>query len=210
MAAHKVYVASSWRNSRQPQIVSLLRMNGHDVYDFRHPRPGNNGFKWDEIDPNWTEWDVPKYRTALQHPLAEKHFGYDMEALGGADVVVLLLPSGRSAHSEAAWHKGHGKPVVIHSPEMCEPELMYKMFDIITAEDSELVEIMRRPFRQLKTTPPPDDGYVAVPGQSGFDADIMSWRSSNSFDTYASAEDEILHLKQQLRNQIRRTQERRL
>lgn len=31
----KIYVASSWRNGRQPYVVDMLRERGHAVYDFR-------------------------------------------------------------------------------------------------------------------------------------------------------------------------------
>ena len=55
-----------------------------------------------------------------------------MDALNTADVLVLVLPSGRSAHVEAGYHAGHGKPVVVFIPEeRSEPELMYKMFTAI-------------------------------------------------------------------------------
>lgn len=37
----KIYVASSWRNSHQPAVVQALRADGHDVYDFRNPAPGD-------------------------------------------------------------------------------------------------------------------------------------------------------------------------
>lgn len=47
----KVYVASSWRNQHQPQVVSFLREQGHEVYDFRHPA-GKTGFQWSQIDKN--------------------------------------------------------------------------------------------------------------------------------------------------------------
>ena len=33
----KIYVASSWRNSYQRDVVSFLRNEGHEVYDFTHP-----------------------------------------------------------------------------------------------------------------------------------------------------------------------------
>ena len=46
----KIYVASSWRNERQPEVVRCLRQRGHEVYDFRHPTPGDFGFRWSEID----------------------------------------------------------------------------------------------------------------------------------------------------------------
>lgn len=46
-----------------------------------------------------------------------------------ADACVLLLPSGMSAHLEAGWFSGAGKPVAVLAPEIREPELMYKCFD---------------------------------------------------------------------------------
>jgi hypothetical protein len=33
----KIYLASSWRNERQPELVRILREAGHEVYDFRNP-----------------------------------------------------------------------------------------------------------------------------------------------------------------------------
>ena len=42
----RIYVASSWRNTHQQAIVAALREAGHDVYDFRNPRPGDKGFAW--------------------------------------------------------------------------------------------------------------------------------------------------------------------
>lgn len=32
----KIYVASSWRNNRQPDVVKFLRNLGYDVYDGAH------------------------------------------------------------------------------------------------------------------------------------------------------------------------------
>lgn len=40
----KIYVASSWRNSFQLDVVSFLRNEGHEVYDFKNPPHGNGGF----------------------------------------------------------------------------------------------------------------------------------------------------------------------
>ena len=41
---------------------------------------------------------------------------------------MLVLPCGRSAHTEAGWMAGAGKRVVVYIPEMVESELMYKLF----------------------------------------------------------------------------------
>ena len=147
---HRIFLASSWRNTYQPGLVKLLRQWGHEVYDFRHPTPDDNGFHWSEIDPEWEDWDVYKYRAALKSPVAEDGFQTDMSALERADVVVLLLPSGRSAHAEAAWHKGRNGITIVHSPESCEPELMYKMFNAITADETELRSLLDAHISQLR------------------------------------------------------------
>ena len=40
----KIYLASSWKNTDQPDLVEALRNAGHDVYDFRNPTPDDAGF----------------------------------------------------------------------------------------------------------------------------------------------------------------------
>ena len=135
----KIYVASSWRNGYQPQIVDLLRDAGHDVYDFRHPAPGNHGFAWSAIDPNWQQWTPQAFAASLHHPVADAGFAFDMAALRECEVCVLLLPAGRSAHLEAGWAAGAGKQVVVYVPEAVEPELMYRMTSKVATSIDELL-----------------------------------------------------------------------
>lgn len=131
----KIYVASSWRNLLQPGVVSMLRKCGHDVYDFRSPVPGNGGFSWREIDPNWANWTPAEYRKGLEHPIAKRGFDYDMNALRDCDACVLVLPSGRSASFEFGWAIGAGKQGAVFMLEPCEPELMYLGNPILTTVD---------------------------------------------------------------------------
>ena len=126
----RIYVASSWRNKYFPEVVTRLREAGHEVYDFRNPPHGGAGFHWTDVDP-----DAP-----LHHPLAERQFQADIDALTWADTCVLVLPCGRSAHTEAGWMAGAGKRVLAYLPEMVEPELMYKLFDGVAGSLEELVE----------------------------------------------------------------------
>jgi len=136
----RIYVASSWRNQYYPEVVERLRAAGHEVYDFRHPPHGGNGFRWTEIDPNaLTDWEFEDYAEGLHHPLAERQFAADLEALEWADTCVLVLPSGRSAHTEAGWMAGAGRRVVAYIPEMVEPELMYKLFDAVVGTIDDLL-----------------------------------------------------------------------
>ena len=58
-----------------------------------------------------------------------------------ADFCVLLLPCGRSVHSEAGWMKGNGKKVfILDLSENPKPELMYRMYDEYLTEIMELIE----------------------------------------------------------------------
>lgn len=118
------YIASSWRNPLQTDVVASLKSRGLDVYDFRNPGSGNNGFSWREIHPDWQRWTSAQWREALSHPIARAGFRLDKAALDRADCVVLVLPAGRSAHLEAAYAAGLGKPVVTLALEPVEPELM--------------------------------------------------------------------------------------
>ena len=54
----RIYLASSWRNAEQPELVIKLREWGHEVYDFRNPEPGDEGFHWSEIDRDWLGWSI--------------------------------------------------------------------------------------------------------------------------------------------------------
>jgi nucleoside 2-deoxyribosyltransferase len=135
----KIYVASSWRNPRQPDVVTALRAIGHNVYDFRHPAPGATGFAWSEIDPEWQSWTAEAYREALDHVLAEEGFRRDMDALRGCDACLLVLPSGRSAHLEAGWAAGAGKHVAVLTNDGEEPELMAKMAGAVLVDLQEVL-----------------------------------------------------------------------
>ena len=64
------------------------------------------------------------------------------EALEWADTCVLVLPCGRSAHTEAGWMAGAGKRVIAYIPEMVEPELMYKLFDRVVGNLDDLVKCL--------------------------------------------------------------------
>lgn len=52
----KIYVASSWRNKYQPEVVAALWKAGHEVYDFRNTKNNPGGFHWADVDKNWQDW----------------------------------------------------------------------------------------------------------------------------------------------------------
>lgn len=95
----KIYLASSWRNAEQPQVLQALRDAGHEVCG-----------------------GSPAAEAVAIH-------GYlrDWQAMQRADTGVLLLPSGRSAHIEAGYFVGADKPLFVLLSGQNEPELMYRM-----------------------------------------------------------------------------------
>ena len=141
----KIYLASSWRNTDQPSAVAQLRAAGHDVYDFRNPPDEGipNGFRWSEIDPSWEAWSAGVYREKLRSPLAQRGFNSDFDGMKWADVGVLLLPCGRSAHLELGWMAGAGKHTIIWTRDGQEPELMALLASQICISASEVIEALR-------------------------------------------------------------------
>jgi len=150
MTTPYIYVASSWRNASQPAVIKVLRGCGainlkvgapeFGVYDFKD----SEGFRWTDVDPTWDfenrePVDLLRYAYMSIHPLAQKGYWRDMDALKKATAALLVLPCGRSAHLEFGYAVGQGKQTAIYYPEKEEPDLMWKMADEFIHNASELV-----------------------------------------------------------------------
>jgi hypothetical protein len=152
----RIYVASSWRNLQQPEIVAALRDAGHEVYDFRNPAEGQHGFAWRQVDPDWQNWSSVGYvNNILSSPIARGGFALDKAALDWCDTCVLVLPSGRSAHLEAGYATGQGKHVVVYLPEdaALEPELMYLLCDAFVLDMHGLLLVLDKPLTPIAVMP---------------------------------------------------------
>ncbi len=127
----RIYLASSWRNPYQPALIQGLRDRGHQVYDFRNP-PNSSGFQWRDIGLDAKNCSAVEYRNALlTHPRAAQGFNADFAAMRWANVGLLVLPCGRSAHLELGWMAGAGKRTLILTQDGEEPELMALLADKI-------------------------------------------------------------------------------
>lgn len=125
-----IYIASSWKNPIHIAVVAACQAAGLDVYDFRHPRPNDTGFAWQQVgmtDP----CTIDAYLKGIEHPIALAGFASDFEAMRESDTFVLVLPCGRSAHLELGWAVGQGKRTAILLEEEVTPELMYRMVDYL-------------------------------------------------------------------------------
>jgi hypothetical protein len=138
----RIYVASSWRNeARQQATVHALRGAGHEVYDFRNPAPGDNGFSWRQCATPEQLKDPRRFRDeVLTSDIARDGFAKDMEALRAAEATVIVLPCGRSAHLELGYAVGAKQRTIVYLDDpMSEPELMYLACSTICVSLAEVV-----------------------------------------------------------------------
>lgn len=136
-----MYVASSWRNPHYQQAMKVIRgcaaaagageEPDFGVYDFRDEV---NYFQWSHIDPNWESWTLEEYKEAMHHPLADRGYEHDIDALDKATACLLIGPCGRSAHLELGYAAGRQIKTAIFLPEPQEPELMYRMADEVITD----------------------------------------------------------------------------
>ena len=133
----RIYVASSWKNEHYPALIEVLRHAGHEPLDWR----AGGGFGWRQTGVAQEDMTALQYRDeVLKHPRACDGFKNDFDKMQAADACVLLLPCGRSAHFEAGWFWGQGKPVHIYIPVFDTPELMYKGAESISFTIHELLQ----------------------------------------------------------------------
>jgi len=117
----KIYPASSWRNELYPGLVRALRIAGHDVYDYRE----SNDFRWpcSMLEEYVCQLELPSAAVAAA-------FQRDKTALDQCDILILIMPCGRSAHMEATYFSGLGKPVIVLVDEGEPWELMYLLLAV--------------------------------------------------------------------------------
>jgi nucleoside 2-deoxyribosyltransferase len=100
-----IYLIGSLRNQRIIEIAEALRRLGYDVFD-----------EWiavgPEADEYWQRYERARGRTyveALSSYHAKHVFDFDKYHLDRADIVILVMPAGKSAHLELGYAIGRGK-----------------------------------------------------------------------------------------------------
>lgn len=137
----RIYLATSWKNEWHEPVLQTLRETGHEVYDFKNPGHGVKGFSWSQMQNE--DWTIESFRDAIQsEDRALAGFACDLRGMLWASVCVLLLPCGRSAHLEAGWFAGQGKPLIIAMQPGEGPDLMYLFAQHIVVNSEELVQVL--------------------------------------------------------------------
>lgn len=113
----KIYLASSWKNKDAVlKMQTMLHDHGHKVDAFCDEST-RHVFSYSELfavtDREGIDITEQNALTMVDHWRVLDAFMEDKQWIDWADVVILLLPCGKSAHLEAGYAAGRGKKLVI-------------------------------------------------------------------------------------------------
>lgn len=136
----KIYIGGALANPEIVRITKLLMAQGYDVFsEWYCPGP--------EADVNWLNYQKElgfSYREAMKRPAAQFIFNFDKHHIDEADVFVMMMPCGKSAHLELGYAIGSGKVGIIYLPE--EPDradIMHNFATAIACGDEELLAVLK-------------------------------------------------------------------
>ncbi|MCK5386789.1 MAG: hypothetical protein KAJ39_06365 [Gammaproteobacteria bacterium] len=114
----KIYLASSWKMKHTVELMHLmLTEDGHEVDSFCNEDGGRVSFDWNELtDIMRKEGTNIKDMDAIDmmsHWRVKKAFEEDKKWIDWADVLIMVMPCGRSSHLEAGYAVGSGKKMYI-------------------------------------------------------------------------------------------------
>ena len=153
----RIYLASSWKNMEEVRKVAedLRVLSFVEVDDFTDESLGRFVFSIDDLSEEYRT--VPgkvmpssSYALAikfLEDERAQKAFSEDVSRIDWADVLILILPCGRSAHMELGYAAGHGKKIIVYAPagfSRDDCEVMYGFADLLTYSLAEIYQQLKK------------------------------------------------------------------
>ena len=139
----KIYTIGSLRNEKVPFIANELRNAGHEVFDDWYSAGP-------EADDYWQAYEAARghnYKQALDGYAAKDVYNFDKHHLDRNDVVVLVLPAGKSGHLEFGYSIGKGKKGYIlfdDDVQSCRWDVMYQFADGVFFKLDELVKQLQK------------------------------------------------------------------
>lgn len=126
MTGKVIYLIGALKNPAVPELANKIRTLGYDVFDDWYSAGP-------EADDYFNDYRIKRglnYRDALQSHAARHIFNFDKSHLDRADIVVLVMPAGKSGHLELGYSIGKGKPGYILFDQ--EPERLDQMHQFAT------------------------------------------------------------------------------
>lgn len=124
----KIYIIGALKNENITKIASSLRPK-YDVFDqWITPGPEADHFLFQYAKQRG--WN---YKDALTCDAAKNNFNFDKRHIDSSDIVVMVMPAGKSAHLELGYSIGMGKEAHILFDE--EPDRFDLMYNFIPADN---------------------------------------------------------------------------
>lgn len=132
-----VYLVGALKNPDIPQLAKTLREEGYEVFAEWHNAGPRADMHWQDHE----KFKGSSYKEALAGPHVENVFYYDQAYIDLADIVVLVMPAGKSGHLELGYAAGGGKKtIILLDEEPARYDIMPRFADTICNNVSELIE----------------------------------------------------------------------
>lgn len=135
-----VYLIGSLRNPAIPALGNALRQRRYDVFDDWHAAGP-------VADDEWQRYEQERGRTyaqAINGHAAAHVFAFDKHHLDRADMGILVMPAGKSAHLELGYLAGQKKRVFILFDEVPKRwDIMVKFAEVFFSQ-KELLNALDR------------------------------------------------------------------
>lgn len=139
----RVYIAGSFKQ-REICVEAGRRIRDAGVYCYVFCDDGSDAFFLSMKLRKGNLIDGFTPMSAVQHNIVQNIYIANMQELSCADVVVLMLPCGKSAHMEAGYIKGvEGKLIIYGEMIKGEFDAMYCMADLVTDNFQHVLEHLK-------------------------------------------------------------------
>jgi Recombination endonuclease VII len=135
-----IYITGALKNERIPIVGNHLRNLGFDVMD-EWFTPG------ELADINWQKYEKLRgrnYSEALRGRSATNIFSFDRSYIDLADIIVMIMPAGKSAAMELGYAKGRGKLtcILLDGTEPEKYEVMPNFANEVFKTENDLVKFL--------------------------------------------------------------------
>jgi hypothetical protein len=128
MMKNKIYIIGALKNAEITSIAAELRPK-YDVFDqWITPGPDADQYLFEYSKKRG--WN---YKEALTCDAARNNFDFDKRHIDSADIVVMVMPAGKSAHLELGYSIGMGKEAHILFDK--EPERFDLMYNFVPVDN---------------------------------------------------------------------------
>lgn len=120
----KAYVASSYKNEEVRNVIETLEVNGVDCHDWISDEAPEAWDTWFKKTADSPTWDSKRHVDFMWDEQMQRIARIDYAEMDKADIGILVLPAGRSAHLELGYMIGRGLPTAVYFPDTFPPQII--------------------------------------------------------------------------------------